>query len=218
MSDSGSSPHTRGTLPNGLLRYLLPRFIPAYAGNTASVPPGCSCSAVHPRIRGEHDSDPDRQPARGGSSPHTRGTPLGRCKDSQQKRFIPAYAGNTARRHACAVNRAVHPRIRGEHGHFVESAHFEAGSSPHTRGTPDPSRRTLPEVRFIPAYAGNTTAETSPGRAPAVHPRIRGEHTLSWERQAREIGSSPHTRGTRAGDHAVGDVGRFIPAYAGNTS
>ena len=49
------------------------------------------------------------------------------------------------------------------------------------------------------------------------HPRIRGEHRKYQQDKAWRSGSSPHTRGARAG---VGDAGvevRIIPAYAGST-
>ena len=71
--------------------------------------------------------------------------------------------------------------------------------------------------RIIPAYAGSTP--TSPTDSPATrdHPRIRGEHGETHENTETVNGSSPHTRGARAG---VGDAGvevRIIPAYAGST-
>ena len=49
------------------------------------------------------------------------------------------------------------------------------GSSPRTRGT-DPQRLArLPEIRFIPAHAGNSSAAGELASEWTVHPRARGE-------------------------------------------
>ena len=53
---NGSSPPTRGTLPDHVNGLAILRFIPAYAGNTCGLQLPDRCSAVHPRLRGEHSS------------------------------------------------------------------------------------------------------------------------------------------------------------------
>ena len=153
--------------------------------------------AVHPRIRGEHRcSSADRVRA-SGSSPHTRGTRWGRGPADCPRRFIPAYAGNTAGTGARRLGCAVHPRIRGEHHAERMAGDQDFGSSPHTRGTLDELGLILRHPRFIPAYAGNTFARA-----------------LGF---SRDSGSSPHTRGTQLGSPSRVWESRFIPAYAGNT-
>ena len=239
--DAGSSPHTRGTRspPNG----------------------AASRGRDHPRIRGEHRGGVLRQEVgRGiipayagntvgefegyffdkGSSPHTRGTQSERsprkpgCRDHPRIRgeheagvrlrehaqgIIPAYAGNTV---------------------YLRVLHLSPlGSSPHTRGT-------------MPAACGRWSIAGD-------HPRIRGEHVVLAELLPRvdwiipayagntvaldgeklwDVGSSPHTRGTRDAPAAPAACGRdhprirgehkgtmlkvdgmkgIIPAYAGNT-
>ena len=91
------------------------------------------------------------------------------------------------------------------------------GSSPLTRGTLQWAREAAKALWFIPAYAGNTV----PGRvlrpSRSVHPRLRGEHPGLGRNIARQVGSSPLTRGTRTPKTATSSSGRFIPAYAGNT-
>ena len=74
------------------------------------------------------------------------------------------------------------------------------------------------DMRFIPAYAGNTNMISISFATPSVHPRVCGEH----QRQNLDLdspdGSSPRMRGThehRASGHRRG---WFIPAYAGNTA
>ena len=152
----GSSPHMRGTLFwTGNLR-ITRGIIPAYAGNTCTIPAVYYANRDHPRICGEHPfllivtypalgSSPHMrgtQPAAiqallrgGGSSPHMRGTRVKMERREFGTRIIPAYAGNTVSASKGRIMREDHPRICGEH---YEADHTEgpwAGSSPHMRGT-----------------------------------------------------------------------------------
>ena len=132
-------------------------------------------------------------------------------------RFIPAYAGNTVCPALSASPVTVHPRLRGEHLHPVRGVGFQRGSSPPTRGTHEQSLCGAGTVRFIPAYAGNTSARASRLPVAPVHPRLRGEHALTLPAISAPSGSSPPTRGTRSPDQVNCSGLRFIPAYAGNT-
>ena len=91
-----------------------------------------------------------------------------------------------------------HPRIRGEHRAVQRPTRAPVGSSPHTRGAPQPAHTGDDHVRIIPAYAGSTGAGAAVLTARRDHPRIRGEHT--------------------AGARDDGPRGGIIPAYAGSTS
>src|SRR3972149_87980 len=73
------------------------------------------------------------------------------------------------------------------------------------------------ELRFIPAYAGNTMPSLFSPPCSTVHPRVRGEHMNARWISAKSSGSSPRTRGTRLLGEGLEHVERFIPAYAGNT-
>ena len=112
--DSGSSPHTRGTLPASASCSLCPRFIPAYAGNAASPMIFAPGQTVHPRIRGERPRCDRPLLDSAGSSPHTRGTPVSLDGGGGRPRFIPAYAGNARKIGRSMPSLPVHPRIRGE--------------------------------------------------------------------------------------------------------
>ena len=72
-------------------------------------------------------------------------------------------------------------------------------------------------MRFIPAYAGNSKQSSTPNCAKTVHPRLRGELSITATAAIGAGGSSPLTRGTRHSAWQVGIAGRFIPAYAGNS-
>ena len=192
-------------------------IIPAYAGSTASSHFAESTCWDHPRIRGEHFQCRAEGVYGVGSSPHTRGArprPLG---PPEPGRIIPAYAGSTRRSSFPCPFGGDHPRIRGEHGGPPASAGGPFGSSPHTRG----ARRAAPSARefhgIIPAYAGST--RTVPVRVRSIrdHPRIRGEHSSDHAERSLHCGSSPHTRGARAGVLRLFLGEWIIPAYAGST-
>ena len=194
----GSSPHTRGTPGRNPQQERSHRFIPAHAGNTVKRRTEPTRPAVHPRTRGEHAIDYRGTIWDYGSSPHTRGTRGIDRRERQCQRFIPAHAGNTAQGWRLPLATPVHPRTRGEHGLSVDPAEYEAGSSPHTRGTRTRYTRTHEYIRFIPAHAGNTTARMELEEVTPVHPRTRGEHLVRLAEVQPAHGSSPHTRGTRS--------------------
>ena len=70
------------------------RFIPACAGNAASISLAASRWAVHPRMRGERVAWGAILVVRAGSSPHARGTLAKFALKYPERRFIPACAGN----------------------------------------------------------------------------------------------------------------------------
>ena len=131
------------------------------------------------------------------SSPLARGTPVGTDQDLWRKRFIPACAGNAQRARRQALLLSVHPRMRGEHMVRPQLVRRRRGSSPHARGTHLIFNLSSPQLRFIPACAGNT----SPGVSMT----------------SLNTGSSPHARGTHIPGHLRCKRNRFIPACAGNT-
>ena len=195
----GSSPHTRGTPGVGRRVRRDGRFIPAYAGNARPRPCASCAATVHPRIRGERLVGPIAEPPCLGSSPHTRGTLFLAREDVRVSRFIPAYAGNAGPLPGRIGRAPVHPRIRGERPGAGVSVPVVGGSSPHTRGTRFLTEITYASLRFIPAYAGNAAGLPDRAGQVLVHPRIRGERTPHQAPVRPRGGSSPHTRGTRAG-------------------
>ena len=153
--------------------------------------------SVHPRLRGELFAGEQDSFSNFGSSPLTRGTHRLTPDAQKDRRFIPAYAGNSFYGDGDFFMWSVHPRLRGELGMAAKIAAATAGSSPLTRGTLTEYLSKWPASRFIPAYAGNSWF-TVPLRMPR--------------------GSSPLTRGTRkVGPDELIRL-RFIPAYAGNSS
>ena len=132
-------------------------------------------------------------------------------------RFIPAYAGNSLSSQDYETATAVHPRLRGELSESVSGRHCRVGSSPLTRGTHQMESQAQKDIRFIPAYAGNSTRSEMKFDAYSVHPRLRGELVKSIGVTDACLGSSPLTRGTLFCLHDDEVKRRFIPAYAGNS-
>ena len=175
----GSSPRMRGTPHAGNIRLHHERFIPAYAGNTVDVDDIAIQMPVHPRVCGEHLTSASPDALDSGSSPRMRGT-LQHCReDFGITRFIPAYAGNTAWFCSCDAKPSVHPRVCGEHARYAEREFDNDGSSPRMRGTRETKLIPAADVRFIPAYAGNTQPAQEFHSPTPVHPRVCGEHSKS---------------------------------------
>ena len=115
------------------------------------------------------------------------------------------------------ARRTVHPRVGGEHFASAMSPLRSSGSSPRGRGTPTGDLEAPDRIRFIPAWAGNTTVFPSQVIHPSVHPRVGGEHLSIFHCYSSKTGSSPRGRGTRFIPKTPTDSIRFIPAWAGNT-
>ncbi len=195
-SGNGSSPRARGTVSAPQADSTQRRFIPAGAGNRSSSTMTARTSPVHPRGRGEQAlTRHDRHP-RAGSSPRARGTVWLRPEGDTRLRFIPAGAGNRARRAPQTPPASVHPRGRGEQSSMSDGSIWRDGSSPRARGT-ERLTRLYPSLR-------------------AVHPRGRGEQISPPTSALRWPGSSPRARGTVAADVVRQLPDRFIPAGAGN--
>ena len=214
---SGSSPRGRGTRacrrwPPGRLR-----FIPAWAGNTQTTRAAAVYSAVHPRVGGEHHVQREVNVPVVGSSPRGRGTRTNIYIDISYLRFIPAWAGNTDSPREPARRESVHPRVGGEHEWVMELDKVCPGSSPRGRGTLHHPFGEQAEVRFIPAWAGNTARNLFWSSGTAVHPRVGGEHPADVGGGSAPLGSSPRGRGTPQQKKLRSAYSRFIPAWAGNT-
>ena len=216
-SHAGSSPLTRGKrdLPN--VDKLRAGLIPAHAGKTTRTCARFPSHWAHPRSRGENGSHRSAASAGLGSSPLTRGKPLGAHRRIGTKGLIPAHAGKTISRKLLSPRPGAHPRSRGENRSGKPAAGDSRGSSPLTRGKPSSFTTTIARGRLIPAHAGKTRAHTLRSEPCRAHPRSRGENLSSDSRTFFRTGSSPLTRGKR-GVHIAGlALDGLIPAHAGKT-
>ena len=192
-------------------------IIPAYAGNTAATSTTAEACRDHPRVCGEHMMSHGIIGGMGGSSPRMRGTPILGGEPYSKWRIIPAYAGNTSTAGLCRCSARDHPRVCGEHPTRTEPTSTSWGSSPRMRGTHRWRMLSRSHCGIIPAYAGNTSANSSSASTKRDHPRVCGEHPSTVFVSAAGMGSSPRMRGT-PGDGFAGFFRHgIIPAYAGNT-
>ena len=133
--NNGSSPRGRGTARGSTTQGGLPRFIPAWAGNsTPKEDPQCPAT-VHPRVGGEQARQSQTMHFTSGSSPRGRGTGHAASSCACVQRFIPAWAGNRPRDGQRRPAGTVHPRVGGEQVSTKSPHHGNAGSSPRGRGT-----------------------------------------------------------------------------------
>ena len=158
----GSSPRGRGTLRRRHYSTSRDRFIPAWAGNTPVRQEKPDRLPVHPRVGGEHFAAVCKSRAALGSSPRGRGTRGAVAPGFTFYRFIPAWAGNTGETAMTLTLRSVHPRVGGEHAWANAKRPHTIGSSPRGRGTLAGHAELRQDGRFIPAWAGNTCARSSP--------------------------------------------------------
>ena len=107
--------------------------------------------------------------------------------------------------------------MRGEHitGQLLPA--LQPGSSPHARGTPRVTLKSITPSGIIPACAGNTRSRTARRSRTGDHPRMRGEHMPVGWKLAVSLGSSPHARGTPSVAGITTVLIGIIPACAGNT-
>ncbi len=214
----GSSPRARGTVSRASGGSVLPRLIPAGAGNGPSgVEPGLQ-GAAHPRGRGERSRARRRSPRSTGSSPRARGTARDRRDRDARERLIPAGAGNGSGSSGTTTHRSAHPRGRGERRLYGDIEREADGSSPRARGTGPPGRVRLNRRRLIPAGAGNGVSSRARLPTLAAHPRGRGERYPLRSGPQNSAGSSPRARGTGIARIAGFGRDRLIPAGAGNGS
>ena len=153
-----------------------------------------------------------------GSSPLTRGKPIGSTCQSSSHGLIPAHAGKTDRTGTTREHPRAHPRSRGENCTPGRSFSGSRGSSPLTRGKLGDRKPARGARRLIPAHAGKTAQATADRHVSWAHPRSRGENIDGQRETAEEWGSSPLTRGKRPRGQRQLRRERLIPAHAGKTS
>ena len=118
----------------------------------------------------------------------------------------------------CASPCVDHPRTRGVYVFKHTADQVKDGSSPHTRGLRDDRAHDRTHGGIIPAHAGFTTRPPGTCGRRWDHPRTRGVYSARSVPMSGSLGSSPHTRGLRAGRGGRPPPGGIIPAHAGFTA
>ena len=173
--------------------------------------------AAHPRSRGENTKMGSPTTSTSGSSPLTRGKHAHPRRRQEVRGLIPAHAGKTGSPADPCAAPGAHPRSRGENPHRPAQVAHITGSSPLTRGKHKLKTAFQVGQGLIPAHAGKTLVVTDVPEMGWAHPRSRGENISSSEKSSPVLGSSPLTRGKRAGQPPTQARPRLIPAHAGKT-
>ena len=151
--------------------------------------------AAHPRSRGENAQGHILTRSFEGSSPLTRGKPIGRMIVGARQGLIPAHAGKTMCDTCAYYLLRAHPRSRGENVETVNDCPTVSGSSPLTRGKLLQAEGHALVAGLIPAHAGKTARARARIASGGAHPRSRGENSVWVYAREFEGGSSPLTRG-----------------------
>ena len=132
-------------------------------------------------------------------------------------RIIPAHAGNSTRSPCLTCRTTDHPRACGELFSVAMNTGSVCGSSPRMRGTLQCVHGRPPQVRIIPAHAGNSPTRSCRADSGRDHPRACGELGNLTCSDNPHRGSSPRMRGTPVPTSPSSRVPRIIPAHAGNS-
>ena len=216
--DWGSSPLTRGKQAGGGFDLTRGGLIPAHAGKTTPPGPQPPAKRAHPRSRGENSKANEHAGKVPGSSPLTRGKRAALTGVFPVTGLIPAHAGKTRPSLISTRKVRAHPRSRGENDEYAPPPLALDGSSPLTRGKPNPVPNIATKNGLIPAHAGKTTAVSTGGPTSRAHPRSRGENMTDHDSLFGSRGSSPLTRGKRVAVVSQDETGGLIPAHAGKTA
>ncbi len=154
--ESGTPPPARGPPHSGRRPAVRPRNTPACAGTTRPARPARCPGPEHPRLRGDHVSNPNGRPTILGTPPPARG-PRSHIKAVRAgARNTPACAGTTLLTRSDVVPRAEHPRLRGDHVDNGCPRGRVAGTPPPARGPLERPGCTVGRFRNTPACAGTT--------------------------------------------------------------
>ena len=159
--EKGSPPHARGA-PIAFHRgRRLEGITPACAGSTTRKRCLTRRRRDHPRMRGEHCFNSDRNTRLSGSPPHARGAHEPQRNPTARRGITPACAGSTSSVRVQPAQPRDHPRMRGEHLVKGVVRYDDMGSPPHARGAPNPVNHAVVPNGITPACAGSTQKRCS---------------------------------------------------------
>ena len=193
------------------------RSIPTCVGLTRCG--GCRrrARAVHPHVRGAHALETGAATGTRGPSPRAWGSHHDSNAPGRGLRSIPTCVGLTTHQGRSASSGPVHPHVRGAHLPVIDELERSPGPSPRAWGSLPPGRTCPGPVRSIPTCVGLTGPGRGTGRAPAVHPHVRGAHRAPPRGGRDRRGPSPRAWGSRHRRGRLGRAARSIPTCVGLT-
>ena len=174
VSRTGLSPRVRGNPYKAYGCTIVPRSIPARAGEPQSMNPAALASAVYPRACGGTPADRrDTRPVEG-LSPRVRGNRWAAIRRPDCHGSIPARAGEPRSAGVTRASVAVYPRAcGGTHERYTFQSRSR-GLSPRVRGNLLALISTSPSTRSIPARAGEPPRWRRKTWTMQVYPRACG--------------------------------------------
>ena len=211
----GLSPRVRGKRCIARRRSILPRSIPACAGEALTSLLSEWAQWVYPRVCGGSSWACSLPNLVMGLSPRVRGKRGGGLAAVVCRGSIPACAGEAGRPASGRLRRAVYPRVCGGSSQAVKHRRAFQGLSPRVRGKRQANRARQAQVGSIPACAGEASASSEILGASEVYPRVCGGSRRPAARIAPGMGLSPRVRGKRRIAEGLQGELRSIPACAG---
>ena len=193
---SGLSPRVRGNLKAAPADAPHIGSIPARAGEPQGCPGGCAAYRVYPRACGGTHLAGCNPCNDTGLSPRVRGNQPRRPLPSDNRRSIPARAGEPRHRTAAAFPVRVYPRACGGTRCCGSWPTTSMGLSPRVRGNRAAADQRCNRGGSIPARAGEPLPYLSFLNRREVYPRACGGTSLDRKTAALESGLSPRVRGT----------------------
>ena len=215
VAGTGSSPHTRGSSCHSRRCWCSDLVVPAHAGVFPTSWPTPPRAASRPRTRGGLPASFPPHVRCSTSSPHTRGSSVGRDVIVGVRDVVPAHAGVFPRRSGPGLLCPRRPRTRGGLPSLLVSSGAGLASSPHTRGSSSSSTVQHPARAVVPAHAGVFPRSWPVTRRPWRRPRTRGGLPVAVEVLVDGTPSSPHTRGSSRRGAGRVPAHPVVPAHAG---
>ncbi len=212
---SGLSPRVRGNRGGESHAAAAARSIPACAGEPRWEDGAGKRDPVYPRVCGGTDLLSCKSCGSRGLSPRVRGNLAIEGRGRQERRSIPACAGEPCLPTRRIRRRPVYPRVCG--GTYRWPLHFgpPEGLSPRVRGNRAVSKPARAVERSIPACAGEPTSRRLRGCRRGVYPRVCGGTGSGFRKGLRLCGLSPRVRGNLLMRSMGFMMLRSIPACAG---
>ncbi|MBF8271503.1 MAG: hypothetical protein HW380_608 [Magnetococcales bacterium] len=170
---------------------------------------------VYPRRRGGTFGLKIPFQLRVGLSPQARGNPCGGLTGGQERRSIPAGAGEPRSGEQTLFLGQVYPRRRGGTVARDDFVGDGPGLSPQARGNPYHGETPAEALGSIPAGAGEPSLCGCCGNAIQVYPRRRGGTYIGSAMPGSSEGLSPQARGNPPRNRCPHREDRSIPAGAG---
>ena len=180
--------------------------------------PAAGAVWVYPRVCGGSQAERKAAALDAGLSPRVRGKRLWGWAGCENRRSIPACAGEATAYQEPLGRTGVYPRVCGGSGIHSFSVKAQAGLSPRVRGKLGRAVVCIGRAGSIPACAGEATEPGRLSHPASVYPRVCGGSECRPPPSYRAGGLSPRVRGKRRCAFGPAFAQGSIPACAGEAA